>query len=139
MDTRGLLTATCRAASVLAVAGVLAMHVLTTGHHAQVPAAGGHAAVMGSSVMGDAVMSSTAMVDGPVTSAPSGGPTLPEKLVEVCMAVLLVAATTLLLLLARTRRRLRPWSAASSSPLRWVRHVPSPRAPCLFTLGVLRT
>ena len=146
VDTRGLLTATCRAAAVLAVAGVLAMHVLTTGHHAEIPAAGGasgHSFVMSDAVMSDAVMSDAAMSDAAMSdapaAAPAGGPTLPEKLVEVCMAVLLVAATTLLILLARTRRRLRPWSAASSSPPRWVLNVPSPRAPCLFTLGVLRT
>lgn len=129
VDTPGLLTAICRVAAVLAVAGVLAMHVLTTGHHADLPGSGGHSAVMGDAVMGDE----------PVATAPSGGPTLPEKLVEVCMAVLLVAATTLLLLLFRTRRRRCPWSTASGGPVRWALHVPSPRAPCLFTLGVLRT
>jgi hypothetical protein len=131
MDASGRITAICRVAAVLAVAGVVAMHVLTTGHHPELPAAGGaggHSVVMSDAVMSDAR-----------ATAPSGAPTLPEKLVEVCMAVLLIVATTLLLLLARTRRRLRPWSPASSSPLRWVLHVPSPRAPCLFTLGVLRT
>ena len=65
MDPSGVLTAICRVVAVLAVAGVLAMHVLTTGHHAELPATGGHAAVMGSSVMGDAVMITTAMVEGP--------------------------------------------------------------------------
>ena len=128
VDAPGLLTATCRVAAVLAIAGLLAMHVLTTGHHADLPGTGGHSAVMGSSVMAGA----------PVATAPEG-PTLPEKLVGVCMAVLLVAATTLLLLLFRTRRRRCPWSTASGGPVRWALHVPSPRAPCLFTLGVLRT
>jgi len=139
VDTGGLLTVTCRVVAVLAVAGVLAMHVLTTGHHAEIPGTGGHSSMTADAVMGDAEMAVASIGDALVATSPSGGPTLPEQLVEVCMAVLLVAATTLLLLLARTRRRRWPWPVASSSPPRCALHVPSPRAPCLFTMGVLRT
>lgn len=137
MDTSGALTAICRVAAVLAVAGVLAMHVLTTGHHAELPGPGGHPSMTADTAMSDTVMT-TAAVDGPSTTPSSDGPSAPETLVGVCMAVLIFAATTLLLLLGRTRRAAWSWWATTSTVRRWALHVPSPRAPCLFTLGVLR-
>ena len=152
MDAAGLITAICRVAAVLAVAGVVAMHVLTTGHHAELPAAGGassasgHSSVLAHAVLGDTVTSDAAMIHTAISGTSLGdallttssrGPRSPEDLVGVCMAVLLVAVTTLLLLLARTRRR--QWPSGTTSVLaRWALHVPNARPPSLFTLGVLR-
>ena len=139
MDASGLITAICRVTAVLAVAGVLAMHGVTSGHHAELPAAGGassHVSAMAHSVLGAPLIGDRSTGDAVMTTAPRGSLS-PEGLVGVCMAVLLVAATTLLLLLARARRRRRP-TDMTSALARWALHVPDPRPPSLFTLGVLR-
>lgn len=144
MDSSGVLAAICRFAAVLAVAGLFAMHGLTTGHHADLSASDGRAMIMSDTVMSDTGMSDTVMsmtvTNDTATSDTSGAPTLPGTLLQLCLAVLLAAMTILLGLLAGLGRRQWPWATAwAGRESRWALHVPVPRGPCHLALGVLRT
>lgn len=162
-------TAAARIVAVLALlAGVFAMHTLTTGRHGDHPLTGGHVpAAVGTAEarhhdpsgplrpmrqvdlpsLHSALAGATVDI-GPWATAcgqdclhdESGGAShLSGHVLGMCLAILLAAATTLLLR-ALAFRAVLAWPAVSASAaLVTAARVRRPNPPCLFTLGVLRT
>lgn len=153
--TRGHIAVARMVAILAMIAGVLAMHSLTSGHDADLRTADMQTADMQTVDMQTVLAHAVPMqgvqaahleaTDDRQLAGHGGRTPKPEPLnqsahlLDVCLAILLVAATTLLLR-ALTRRRVWDRLVATSSPdLLTLPRVDRSRRPGQFMLGVLRT
>ena len=148
--TRGHIAVARMVAILAMIAGVLAMHSVTSGHDADLRTADLRTAdmqtVLAHAVPMQGVQAAHLEATDDRQLAGHGGRTpKPEPLnqsahlLDVCLAILLVAATTLRLR-ALTRRRVWDRLVATSSPdLSTLPRVDRSRRPGQFMLGVLRT
>lgn len=143
--TRGHIAVARMVAILAMIAGVLAMHSVTSGHDADLRTADMQTVLAHAVPMQGVQAAHLEATDDRQLAGHGGRTPKPEPLnqsahlLDVCLAILLVAATTLLLR-ALTRRRVWDRLVATSSPdLSTLPRVDRSRRPGQFMLGVLRT